>query len=165
MSLTWNGETCGFVMPGMQWEHKNCQTRILELRQIQSRLAATICNYPSGKEETEIRKFYGRLRATIELVAQEECLRGTIRRFEDKINMAKLGEVPPLNAEAVKDLYDLFGKCSDVFEGHNHSSEANEPVPMPDDMLRDIEQLESVIKRVKEARKNSRSTGGINDAR
>ena len=153
MSLTWNGEACGFVMPGMQWEHKNCQTRIQELRQVQSKLSTTISNYPSAKEVVEIRKFYGRLRATIELVAQEECLRGTVRRFDDKINMAKLGEVPPLNAEAVKDLYDLFGRCSDIFDGHNHSSEANEPVPMPDEMLDDIELLESVIKRVRDTRK------------
>lgn len=153
LSLTWSKSSCGVVMPGMPWERQNFQSRIQDLKKLQKRLYEEITDYPSVQQEEDIRKFYGRLRATTELVAQEECLRGTVRRFEDKINMAKLQEVSPLDANAVKDLYDLFGKCSDVFEGHDHASEANEPVPLPDEMKGDIDLLESIIKRIKDARK------------
>ena len=153
LSLMWSKNSCGVVMPGIPWEHQSVPSRIQGLRQLQNRMSQTVGQYPSVEQAVEIRRFYGRLRATTELVAQEECLRGTIRRFDDEIKMAKLKEVSPLDANAVKDLYDLFGKCSDVFEGHDHASEANEPVPLPDEMRGDIDLLESIIKRIKDARR------------
>ena len=119
---------------------------------MQGALSKVITEYPSVEQADEIRKFYGRLRATIELVAQEVCLCGTVRRFEDEIKMAKLTEVSPLDANAVNALYGLFGRCSDVFEGHNHASEANEPVPMPDEMRGDLDLLESIVTRINDTR-------------
>lgn len=157
LSLMWENDTCGCVMSGMPWEHKSIKTRIQELRQVQGALSKVITEYPSVEQADKIRKFYGRLRATIELVAQEVCLCGTVRRFEDEIKMAKLKEVSPLDANAVKELYELFVRCSDVFEGHNHASEANEPVPMPDEMRGDLDLLESVVARVKGARSQGRT--------
>lgn len=156
LSLMWENNTCGCVMPGMPWEHKSIKTRIQELRQVQGALSKVITEYPSVEQADKIRKFYGRLRATIELVAQEVCLCGTVRRFEDEIKMAKLTEVLPLDANAVNDLYGLFGRCSDVFEGHNHASEANEPVPMPDEMRSDLDLLESIVTRIKATRIHER---------
>ena len=155
MSVMWKDNVCGCVMPGMPWEHKAIKARVQDLRQMQGVLSKAVKEYPSVEQSEEIRKFYGRLRATTELVAQEVCLCGTVRRFDDEIKMAKLAEVSPLDANAVNDLYELFGRCSDVFEGHNHASEANEPVPMPAEMCSDLDLLESIIKRVKDARTRS----------
>jgi len=154
LSVMWKNNVCGCVMPGMPWEHKSIKARVQDLRQMEGALSKAVKEYPSVEQAEEIRKFYGRLRATTELVAQEVCLCGTVRRFDDEIKMAKLMEVSPLDPNAVRDLYELFGRCSDVFEGHNHASEANEPVPMPDDMRGDLDLLESVIGRIKATRTN-----------
>ena len=153
LSLGWNGGTCGFVSEGMPWEHKKYTDRIQELKQIQKRLSGVVGAYPSEEQSADIRRFYGRLRATIELVAQEVCLQGAVRRFSDEIKMAKLAEISPLDTKAVRELYSLFGKCSDIFEGHDHASAANESVPFPLEMREDIDSLESAVATIRLARK------------
>lgn len=154
-TLTWNdnGRLCGVVMPGMPWVHKTYRTRISELRNVQAKLSKVVGEYANEAQTEEIRRLYGRMRATIELVAQEVCLCGTVRRFEDEIKMAKLTEVSPLDSQAVSDLYGLFGKCSDIFEGHDHASEANGSVPLPNEICKDLDLLDNIIGRVKDARK------------
>lgn len=66
--------------------------------------------------------------------------------------MAKLTEILPLDKDAINDLYTLFGKCSDIFEGHDHASAANEPPPMPTELQNDIASLETIIARIKSFR-------------
>ena len=153
LSLGWNGETCGFVSEGMPWEHKKYTDRIRELKQIQTRLSCVVGAYPSEEQSADIRRFYGRLRATIELVVQEVCLQGAVRRFSDEIKMAKLAEISPLDTNAVRELYLLFGKCSDIFEGHDHASAANESIPLPLEMREDIDSLVSAVEKIRSARR------------
>lgn len=151
-SLSWNGNMCGFVAPGIPWDHKSVKERISELKQAASSLRKVIGEYPNEEHSVKIKGLYGRLRATIELTAQEVCLRGTVQRFSDQIRMAKLTEILPLDKDAINDLYTLFGKCSDIFEGHDHASAANEPPPMPTELQNDIASLETIIARIKSFR-------------
>lgn len=153
LSLSRDGDLCGIVTPGMAWEHKGVKERMSILEQRQRALAKSCGDCPSPAEIRDIHVAYADLRSVIELVVQEVCLCGTIKRFEDYIQVSCLTRVPPLDVSAAEALVRLWGKCSDYFNGHDHASEANEGVPTPTELGEDIAELQDCINRIKVARK------------
>ena len=152
LSLECIGPFCGCVCNDTPWIHKKWQERINKLEQQQRQLAKTVGSYLSETEKQEMRRAYSQLRATIELVAQEVFLGGTIRRFDDLVHLKQLETIPPFDTSAAKRLYILFGKCSDFTEGHDHASASNASVPMPVEFLSDIQELKDCIDAVKATR-------------
>jgi len=161
LSLSCEKNLCGFVTEGMMWEHKGYKERITELENDQRRLSRTIGEYLTPQDEQTIRKVYARLRATIEVVVQDVCLCGTIKRFEDDMHVKRMKDISPIDAEAADSLYNLFGKCSDFLEGHDHASAANENVPLPDELGADIRLLNECIERISLTRKASKGSCAV----
>lgn len=152
-SLEANGGFYGNVSEGLPWAHKSYGERIDLLEKAQKRLEKM--PWPADPSEdlagVMIRQ-YSFLRATIERVAQDFVLGGTVQRFKDYIDVKKLKLVIGLQQVEVDEILRINQRCHDLVEAHDSSSAKHESPPTPDELKQDIADLRSLIQRMSDRR-------------
>lgn len=148
------GDYYGNVSEGLPWGHKKYTERIDSLEKVQKKFEKL--PWPADPPENLARKIiqqYSFLRATIERVVQDFVLNSTVKRFRDYIEVKNLNLVVGLEQSEVDEVFRIYHRCHNLVEAHDPSSEKNEPPPTPDELKQDIDDLKSLIEKIKTRRK------------
>jgi energy-coupling factor transporter ATP-binding protein EcfA2 len=149
-----NGRFYGNVSEGLPWAHKSYGERIDFLEKEQKRFEKMPWPAdPSEELAREMIRQYSFLRATIERVAQDFVLNGTVQRFKDYIDVKKLKLVIGLQEAEVNEILRINQRCHDLVEAHDKSSAKDEPPPTPDELKQDIADLRKLIQSITDRRK------------
>lgn len=155
-SLEANGSFYGNVSEGLPWTHKSYGERIDFLEKAQKRFEKM--PWPADPSEElahEMIRQYSFLRATIERVAQDFVLNGTVQRFKDYIDVKRLKLVIGLQEAEVEEILRINQRCHDLVEAHDPSSAKDEPPPTPDELKQDIADLQNLIQCITDRRKGA----------
>ncbi len=148
------GGYSGIVTEGLPWIHKSFGERIDSLEKAQKRFEKLPWPAdPSEKLASEIIRQYSFLRATIERVVQDLMLNATVQRFRDYIEIKRLDKVVGLEKIEVDEIYRLYQRCNSIVEAHDPSSAKEESPPTPDELRNDIDDLNKLVKKIKDRRK------------
>ncbi len=146
----------GNVSEGLPWTHKSYGERIDFLEKAQKRFEKMPWPVdPSEELAREMIRQYSFLRATIERVAQDFVLGGTVQRFKDYIDVKKLKLVVGLQESEVDEILRINQRCHDLVEAHDPSSAKDEPPPTPDELKQDIADLQNLIQGITDRRKGT----------
>ncbi len=148
-----SGKYYGKVSEGLPWGQKKFPERIDSLEKAQKSLEKL--PWPASPSEDLARQMffqYSSLRATIERVVQDFILNSTVRRFQDYINVKNLSLVVGLEQSEADEVFRLYKRCSEITEAHDPSSKKDEPPPTPDELKQDIDDLKSLIEKIKTRR-------------
>ncbi len=156
-SLEANGGFYGNVAEGLPWAHKSYAERIDVLEKAQKRFEKMPWPAaPSEKLASEMIRQYSFLRATIERVAQDFVLNGTVQRFKDYIDVKRLKLVIGLQEAEVEEILRINQRCHDLVEAHDPSSAKDEPPPTPDELKQDIADLQRLIQKITTRRNDAK---------
>lgn len=153
-SLEASGGFYGNVSEGLPWAHKSYGERIDLLEKAQKKFENM--PWPDDPPEnlaSEMIRQYSFLRATIERVAQDFVLGGTVQRFKDYIDVKKLRMVVGLQESEVEEILRINQRCHDLVEAHDPSSAKDEPPPTPDELKQDVADLRNLIQIITARRK------------
>jgi len=99
-----------------------------------------------ARDEPEFRKrtieIYGNLRSSWERAIEEVLLRQVVLRFRRGIETQRLSEVLVEDSD-FKQIRDSMSKCSKITSAHDTALEVGVSVPNPDELLEDINALET----------------------
>ena len=147
----------GVVSPGSKWVLKKYTERIDELEKMHAKLNREIIGSPTEDEIRRMRRVYALLRETIEQVVQDVCFLGTVKRFDNYVNVKQLLDVVPLDDVAIRELYLVYRKCSNYIEGHDHGTDVTEAPPLPHEFINDLSMVKNAIQKIKDMRNQSRA--------
>lgn len=131
----------GMVADGLPWRAGRIPDRIDKLEKDVRRARV---RYDRGDEEAyrnAVLPIYERLRATWERALEDIAFGGVIHRHRDYIDTKHLRKVTILEESDCAIFEAAFKKCSDLIEAHDPSRARDADVPVPNDVLRDIQTL------------------------
>jgi energy-coupling factor transporter ATP-binding protein EcfA2 len=138
----------GYVDAGLPWDLRNSKQRIAEHRVRQKVIAGAFCNPPGDTERAEMRTAYADLRATLEIGIEETILNGTVVRFRDGVSVGRLKGVMAVEADDFAEVERLHDRCCRHVSAHSQAGGQQRPTPQPDQLLKDIEDLATLLKKV-----------------
>jgi energy-coupling factor transporter ATP-binding protein EcfA2 len=138
----------GYVDAGLPWDLRNWKQRITEHRSRQKVIAGAFCNPPGEGERVEMRNAYADLRATLEIGIEETILNGTVVRFRDGISVGRLKGVMAVEAGDFAEVERLHDRCCRHVNAHSQAGGQQRPTPQPEQLLKDIEDLATLLKKV-----------------
>ena len=154
--LEWKGQYAGNVCDGLPWGHASYKERIDALEKMHSKLAKKPWpQYPNEEDAAEMFKAYDHMRAAIERVIQDVVFNGVVRRYRDWINIGNLKGVVGFDDAECDEINRLYQRCNDLVDAHDPSSAKNAPVPDISDLVKDIDDLKTVIRTIQDRRKAS----------
>lgn len=153
----------GVVSPGSKWVLKKHKERIDEMEKMFAELSRGITGSPTEDEIRRIRRAYALLRETIEQVVQDVCFLGTVKRFDNYVNIKQLLDVVPLDDAAIRELYFVYKKCSNYIEGHDHGTDTAEAPPSPREFGNDLNMVKNAVQKIKDTRNQSRANRRLID--
>lgn len=109
-------------------------------------------NLEGDAYESEARRLYGLLRECWERAVEEVLLNGVITRFERGVQTMRLRHVKDINEEDIKAVDEGMSKCSRFLAGHDEPAAVMDPVPIADELQRDISELKEWVKTVRTRR-------------
>lgn len=153
----------GVVSPGSKWVLKKYKERIDEMEKMCAELTREIIGSPTEDEIRRIRRAYALLRETIEQIVQDVCILGTVKRFDNYVNVKQLLDVVPLDSTAIQELYLVYKKCSNYIEGHDHGTSTTEAPPSPHELGNDLSMVKNAVQKIKDARNQSRANSRLTE--
>lgn len=153
--VEWKGQYSGNICEGLPWGHASYKERINILEQEHRKLVKKPWpQYPSDVDSAEMLNVYSKLRATIERVIQDVVFCGVVKRYRDWISINSLKDVVGFEKAECDEINRLYQRCNDLVDAHDSASAKNAPVPSPEDLDKDIQDLKTVIATIKNRRKN-----------
>jgi len=154
--LHWQSGKCGVIKEGLPWIHQGVKERIHHLN-IKHRefVNRPWPDHPSFEEQGEVARVYDDLRATIERLVQDNLLGGTIKRFEEYINLGGLQTVVGLQQSEVDEVKRLMQICHDRVTAHDPVSAMNEPGTTPDELREHLDDLIALKRAIADRRNNT----------
>ena len=149
--LTWSGVGAGKVNDGPPGEFGKWTDRLNNLKHRAKVLRGRWTPVPSADVIIETRSIYSELRAIIERVVQEVFLNGTVRRFEDYIQVENLKNVVGLDGTLVSGIVDKFHDICGLIDGHDRAPGSPDSFDI-DQLDTDIKAVEDIANDVKKAR-------------
>jgi hypothetical protein len=152
------GKQFGVVRRDLPFIARSSESRIGYLRDVHQRAEKLYRTGDTDGYEYFIRSGYGLLRDSWERMVEEVLLNDVVQRFRRGVETKRLRPVFVDDSD-VKTIYFAHSKCS-RYE-HDCPRELQMPVPPPDEIFRDVEELAKYLsgikkraKDVKEARKS-----------
>jgi len=154
--LEWHARKPGHIKEGLPWDQQGYSHRIDGLEKAQRRMLREWgTSIPNSDQNQEMRNWYSKFRATIERVVQDVVLAGTVKRFSDYVRPPQLEQVIRGFASSENAVIQyLYQRCNDVTDAHDASSDGMSSPPTPQEFKDDIDELKSVISRIKSRRKS-----------
>jgi hypothetical protein len=143
----------GHVENDLPWTGLPTKKRIAALKQ--DRQAADKVFRLQGQKAYEplATRIYANLRKTWERAVEEVLLNDAVLRFRQSIETNRLKKIGDITPDDLKTIETGMTKSSKWEGGHDHALAANEPVPEPAEVEKDIEFLESWVAAVHQRRK------------
>lgn len=103
--------------------------------------------------EKEAKFLYGLLREAWERALEEVLLGGLVERYRPSIQTQQVAQIADITPEDCREVEVGMTKCSTWLPGHDQAAAARAPVPKPDELKADIENLETWVKTIRDRRK------------
>ncbi len=134
------------------WTAQKVTERIARLRSRQAELSK-LTDFDTDDYRRAAKDFYTDLRETWERLVEEVLLYGTVERFNSDVKTMRLKGV----IVADEDYRKVFWAMKRVSErsGHDMAAGKNTPIPTPDEMKKDIEELDTYRGDIKSRSKNA----------
>ncbi len=143
----------GLVEDGLPWDAKSVRDRLDKLEK-DIRAAKTLYDdHENEAYKARIECVYGRLRATIEKVVEEQFFYRVVVRHRDYINLKDLRKTAVVTNDHCVRVKTLFDKCCDITDAHYRSPSRSFSVPTPQDALNDVAELRSLASEIKDDQK------------
>lgn len=126
--------------------------RITQHRADQLRIAANFNNPPGDDERLAVRNAYDDLRVTIEVGIEDTILNETVVRFRDGISVGRLDGVMIVQEAEYREVQRLHDKCCRNVRAHSHAAGQQRAVTQPDELLRDIEAVNTLFQDIRRRR-------------
>lgn len=103
--------------------------------------------------ETKATLFYGRMRETWERAFEEILLNGMVERYRESIQTQQIHTLSDITEEDCRIFDEGMTKCSKWLPGHDLAAAANEEIPPPDELEKDIKSLDDWVSAINKRRK------------
>lgn len=151
-SISYRAEGPGYVDAGLPYDMRRHRERIAQHRRDQQQIAATFNNPPGDTERYAIRNAYSDLRVTIEIGIEDTVLNETVVRFRDGISVGRLNGVMVVQEDEFREVQRLHDRCCRNVSAHSHAAGQQRPVTHPDELLGDIEAVNTLFTRIRSRR-------------
>jgi ABC-type hemin transport system ATPase subunit len=138
-----SGTDVGVVRRDLPWQGMTVARRVGHLRQLQQQAAAVHRRGDQEEYERRAKDIYGFLREGWERGVEEVLLNQALQRFGPEIQTQRLRRLGSLTDHHMEALERGMTKTSRWLRGHDAPANIQEPVPPPEEVLADIEELES----------------------
>lgn len=125
--------------------------------ELKDRCQVCAASFRAGEMETyeaQLTGAFGLLREAWERAVEEVLLNGTVLRFDHRVQTQRLKHLHDITAEDLNQVEAGMTVCSNWLRGHAKAPAMNEPVPSPDELLVEVQRLESFVQAL---RKRGRS--------
>jgi energy-coupling factor transporter ATP-binding protein EcfA2 len=102
--------------------------------------------------EKEASHLYGFLRSAWERALEEVLLGGIVERFRVSIQTQQIENIADITLDECRVLNAAMTKCSSWISGHDRAPAARAPIPSPDELKKDIENLDNWVKAIRTRR-------------
>ncbi len=144
----------GLVEHGLPWDAKSVGDRIDKLEKDVRAAKPLYENLQHEEYKTRVEGVYGKLRATIEKVVEEQLFYRVVVRHRDYINLKELRKTAAITDDHCLRVKKLFDKCCNITDAHHRSPSRSFSVPTPADALNDLSELTSIVNAVKAEQRN-----------
>jgi Uncharacterized protein conserved in bacteria len=151
-SISYRAEGPGYVDAGLPYDMRRHRERIAQHRRDQQQIAATYNTPPGDTERYAIRNAYSDLRVTIEIGIEDTILNETVVRFRDGISVGRLNGVMAVQEQEFREVQRLHDRCCRNVSAHSHAAGQQRPVTHPDELLGDIEAVNTLFTRIRSRR-------------
>jgi hypothetical protein len=100
------------------------------------------------------------LRAAWERALEEVAFAHVVMRHRDYIRGRDLVRVSALTEQDCQTWTDNFGNCSDYVAAHDESRGRNRAMPEPEELLRDVDTLNTWVRNLRERQKAAQVRSG-----
>ncbi len=146
-NLQRRGSSTGVCFDGPPWYGMRSTARIGVLKGLKQNAGVIRRKGIDEEYASAVRNIYGLLRETWERTIEEVFLNGAVMRFSRGIETQRLKKIDVLPEDYEK-IEEGMGKCSAVMAGHDEAAALGSPAPEPDEVLADIEALDSWRKEI-----------------
>ena len=153
VSLSHTSAGAGIVSTGLPWVGAKVRER-LDILGKEARAARILYDAQEDEEYgIAVSRIYSKLRSTWERALEEVAFCGVIHRHRDYIATKDLLKVTTLTAADVQAFAAGFKRCCDQTESHDPSPGRNAAPPIPDDVMKAVQDLGDWVERVREQQK------------
>jgi hypothetical protein len=147
-----HANSAGHVEPDLPWNALSTQKRIGHLKQ-RWQQAEKVHRVDGPMQYGPIATdLYAKLRQAWERAIEEVLLCGVVERFRRGVETQRLKNIRDIEAGDVEAVTDGMTKCSRWEGGHDHALAANDPIPAPADLKKDIDALEEWVASINKRR-------------
>lgn len=136
------GGDVGVVRTDLPWQGMTVSRRVGHMRQLQQQAAAAHRRQDYEDYERRAKEIYGFLREGWERGVEEVLLNGALQRYAPEVQTQKLRRLGSLTDAHLQTMERGMTKTSKFFRGHDAPAAVQDPVPPPEEVLEDIEELE-----------------------
>lgn len=132
----------GSVREDLPWDGTRLRSRVGHLRNLYQQAAAAHRRGDHQDYERRAKEIYGYLREGWERGVEEVLLNGAVERFAPEVQTQRLRRLSAITDDHMNTLERGMSKASRWLRGHDDPAALDEPVPPPDELAQDIEDLE-----------------------
>ncbi len=143
----------GVITPSLPWVALGVSGRIGALKQMWVQAEKANRKIGPAVYEAQAKSIYGLLREAWERAIEEVLLNGAVERFRKSIETKRIEKLIDISGADYAAIEQAMGKCSTWLTGHDQPAAVNSPVPGPDELEQDINDLEKWIAEVRGRRK------------
>lgn len=143
----------GIPVSDLPWYGMPVGKRIGILKQEWQGAEKTSRTGPQAAYEAMANRIYGLLRETWERAVEEVLLNGAVQRLGLEIQTKRLSVISDITDDDVKAIDTGMTKASQWMSGHDAPAASNAPVPGPDELIADINALDTWVGEVRRRRK------------
>lgn len=155
-SLHADVEGTGICEPGLPELAMSVRERVSYLRRLHASAVDADRSGDQERHRERVRECYRVLRGAWERLVEEVLLAGTVVRYGHSVQTQRLADVF-VNDPDYEKVYFAMELCSERFEGHDRGADRGDAICTLDEVLADIEELESFRKELEKRRKETGS--------
>ena len=142
----------GECIDGVPWAAMKVSRRIGCLKNWLQDAETTHRRQGPDAYEPQARRIYGLLREAWERAVEEVLLNGVVIRFDRAIHTQQLNRLADINNDDIQTIDEGMTKSSRFLEGHDEAGALADPVPSPDELRQDINNLQTWVSQVRQRR-------------
>ena len=140
-------------MDGVPWDAMKVNDRIARLNAWFQDARTAFSRDDSLTYEAQTRYIYGRLRETWERAVEEVLLNGVVIRYDRAIHTLSLNKLSDITPDDIQKVDEGMTKSSRFLVGHDQAQAISEPVPQPEELSQDIDNLKIWAKEIRKRRR------------
>lgn len=113
-----------------------------------------------SKREKLVQRGMGELRRTVEEIIPHHLFKQVVTRWDDRIMVTSLKKVH-WDEKLIEDIISSYTELSSYIEGHSHTEARTGGPPKPSDLEKIITQVNGIINRARQERKNRKLNGSM----